>query len=74
MPALLAAQGFIVQVDLFPTLSPPAAARFDLLRGLPLTSLERQVVDKADTASVHLRGVWEQVVHLPFFLITAVRP
>lgn len=74
LPGLLAECGFDVQVDLFATLSPPAEERFDLLRGLPLTDVERLAVAEAAAASASRRGVWGQVVHLPFFLITATRP
>ncbi len=74
LPGLLAACGFDVQVDLFATLSPPAEERFDLLRGLPLIDAERLAVGEAAAVSVRRRGDWEQVVHLPFFLITATRP
>ncbi|GAB4163251.1 MAG: hypothetical protein Fur0021_38230 [Candidatus Promineifilaceae bacterium] len=74
LPGLLAACGFDVQVDLFATLSPPAEERFDLLRGLPLTDAERLAVAAAAAASASRRSVWGQVVHLPFFLITATRP
>lgn len=74
LPGLLAACGFDVQVDLFATLSPPAEERFDLLRGLLLTDAERLAVAEAAAASARRRGVWGQVVHLPFFLITATRP
>ena len=74
LPGLLAARGFDVQVDLLATLSPPAEERFDLLRGLPLTDAERLAAAAAAAASASRGGVWQQVVHLPFFLITATRP
>ncbi len=74
LPGLLAERGFDVQVDLLATLSPPAEERFDLLRGLPLTDAERLTVTAAAAASASRREVWQQVVHLPFFLITATRP
>lgn len=74
LPGLLAECGFEVQVDLFATLSPPAEERFDLLRGLPLTDAERLAVGEAAAVSARQRRDWEQVVHLPFFLITATRP
>lgn len=72
-PGLCAEQGFEVRVDLFDSLRPPATQRFDLLRGLPLTPEERAQLDHIERQAKTLTGSWSQVVHLPFFLITATK-
>jgi len=72
LPGLLSAGGFQVRVDLLDRLTPPSAARFDLLGELPLTNEERQSLDRlraADAACDDNR----RVVHLPMFLVTAVK-
>jgi SAM-dependent methyltransferase len=76
LPGVLESAGLSVQVDLLPHLLPPAAARFDLLRGLPLTPVEKRRLDAAAAADGALvsRGGWGRVGHLPFFLVTATRP
>lgn len=72
LPGVLAGQGFEVGVELMSKLTPPAAQRFDLLRGLPLTGYERKQVDALKRRAGHLSAPWQQVVHLPFMLVTAV--
>jgi hypothetical protein len=59
---------------------PPAAARFDLLRDLPLTPGERRRLAAAEAIDARLmadaaRGgaEWARVAHLPFFLVLATR-
>jgi SAM-dependent methyltransferase len=74
LPGLCAEQGFEVRVDLFNSLRPPATQRFNLLRGLPLTAEERTQLDHIERQAETLTGPWSQVVHLPFFLITATKP
>ena len=68
LPGLLAAAGFRVEVDLLDRLESPAAARWQLLGGLPLTADEQQTltqIEQADAAAAH------RVAHLPLFLLTA---
>lgn len=73
LPGLLAARGFDVRVRLFDTLYAPSPARFDFLDDLPLTSAERARLADLREAAATLPRPWEQVAHLPFFLITATR-
>jgi len=70
LPALLAAAGFEVRVDLLDRLEPPSPLRFDLLSELPLTEAERAALDRARRADASLEGV-PRVAHLPMFLVTA---
>jgi len=72
LPGLLAAAGFGVRVDLLERLEPPAAARFEFLRQLPLTDEERQAlaaIEKADRRTADA----DRVAHLPVFVITAAK-
>ena len=73
LPGLCAKQGFEVRVNLFSSLRPPAPERFDLLRGLPLTSEERTQLDHIEGQAEALTEPWSQITHLPFFLITATK-
>ena len=75
LPSLLASLGFSVRVDLLEQLSPPSPQRFEFLEGMPLTQAERaklQEIRKLSSGSGH--SDWQQISHLPFFLITAVKP
>jgi hypothetical protein len=74
LPPLLAEQGFNIRVNLLDELQPPAAARFDFLQTLPLTADEETQVTAAAQQSARLTRPWEQIAHLPFFLITAEKP
>lgn len=74
LPGLLAAQGFQVRVALFDNLVPPAAERFGFLRGLPLMPEERERLSQVERQAQALDEPWAQVAHLPFFLITAIKP
>ncbi|MBN1920891.1 MAG: methyltransferase domain-containing protein [Anaerolineae bacterium] len=74
LPGLLAAQGLQMRVALFDSLVPPAVERFGFLRGLPLTSKERERLSQVEQQAQALDKPWAQVAHLPFFLITAVKP
>lgn len=74
LPALLAQQGFACRVALFDMLEPPHPARFDLLRGLPLEPAEQTVLEESALQSGRLSDGWRQVAHLPFFLVTALKP
>lgn len=69
----LAALGFQVRVELLNDLAPADPARFDFLRGLPLTPAEQAAVTAARAADAKLSG-WARVAHLPVCLITAVKP
>ncbi len=73
LPGLLAAQGLRVSVGLFDTLHPPAAARFDFLRDLPLNAEEMATLARIEQQALELRSPWAQIAHLPFFLIMAVK-
>ncbi len=72
LPSALAEQGFEVKVELFNEMTPPVGARFDLLRGLPLTGYEQKLLDRTEYHAQRLSDPWQQVAHLPFVLITAV--
>jgi hypothetical protein len=54
-------------------LQPPSHARFQLLRELPLTGVEMADLALIEKRSAELRE-WELIVHLPFFMVTAIRP
>ncbi len=73
LPGVLTAQGFAVRVDLLSELVPPSPLRFDLLRGLPLTREEQQILETVESEAAHRSGAWGQVVHLPFVLVTATK-
>jgi SAM-dependent methyltransferase len=70
LPGLLEDRGFDVRVDLFDQLHPPDIARFDFLRDLPLTGEESAELARIE-ASARSSSGWNQITHLPFFLITA---
>lgn len=72
LPGALAALGFQVQVELMSELTPPAPERFQLLRGLSLTKAEQRQLAHIERRVKALDKTWDQVVHLPFLLITAV--
>ncbi|MCB8982704.1 MAG: class I SAM-dependent methyltransferase [Ardenticatenaceae bacterium] len=74
LPGILAAQGFDVRVDLLESVERPSPTRFDFLRTLPLTPDEQSALARAEEAAHRLTDAWAQIAHLPFFLITAVRP
>lgn len=70
LPAVLAAAGFEVRVDLLDRLEPSSSVRLDLLAELPLTEDERARLAAVRQADAMLSDL-ERVVHLPMFLITA---
>jgi SAM-dependent methyltransferase len=74
LPGLLAARGFTVNVGLFESLYAPAMARFDFLRDLPLTAAEALALETIETEALVRRSPWVQIAHLPFFLVTALKP
>lgn len=74
LPSLLTQQGFQVRVQLLDELHPPSPTRFDFLRNLPLTESETAALNQIEQESTHLSANWQQIAHLPFFLITAEKP
>lgn len=74
LPGILAAQGFRVQVSLFDTLVAPSPDRFAFLADLPLSPEEQQRLKNLHSLAHTRIGTWEQVAHLPFFLIRATKP
>jgi SAM-dependent methyltransferase len=74
LPGLLAGHGFDVRVELMNELTPPVPQRFDLLRGLPLKRKERRQAKAIERSARRLAEPWQQVVHLPFMLVTARLP
>jgi len=73
LPGLAAAAGLRVRVDLLERLDCPSPARFDLLRGLPLTDAERKALRRIEAADAACAEC-DRVVHLPVFLMTAEKP
>lgn len=74
LPGRLASRGLDVRVMLFSALFAADPARFDLLRGLPLTGEERAALDRIEEAAMVRRQPWGQIAHLPFFLVVAEKP
>jgi SAM-dependent methyltransferase len=70
LPGLAAAAGLRVRVDLLERLERPSPARFDLLRGLPLTEAEQGALRRIEAADAACADC-DRVVHLPMFLVTA---
>ena len=70
LPGLLAEAGLKVHVELLDRLVPPAAERFEFLRGLPLADTQREALDRIEAADGAL-GDSFRVAHLPMFLVTA---
>ena len=73
LPAMLAAAGFHVRVDLLDRLLPPSPLRFELLAGLPLSDEEHTQRRRAEQSDARLDDS-AKVVHLPMFLIVAEVP
>jgi SAM-dependent methyltransferase len=72
LPAMLAAAGWMVRVELLPRLEMPRAARFDFLEELPLTEEERRAVAEIRDLSEDIKPS-QQVAHLPYFIVIADR-
>lgn len=70
LPGLLAEVGLKVHVELLDRLVPPAAERFEFLRGLPLADTQRKALDRIQAADA-AQGDSFRVAHLPMFLVTA---
>lgn len=73
LPGLLQRQGFDVGVRLLDELRAPSPLRFAMLRELPLTPAEAAQTAAAADAAAALPD-WQQVSHLPLFLVLATRP
>ncbi len=73
LPEILAKQGFKVKVDLLPEMVAPASPRFDLLRGLGLTTSEEETLQTIEAEATRRSEQWGNIAHLPFVLITATR-
>lgn len=71
LPGLLSARGFAVHVSLLDTLFPAHPARLDFLRDLPLTPDEAARLARIPHAAD--APEWQQVAHLPLFLILATK-
>ena len=74
LPAQLAGRGLQVHITLFDTLYPASMERFDFLRGLPLDAQEHAELARITEAAAQLTAPWAQLAHLPFFVITALKP
>ena len=70
LPGLLEAKGFHVRVFLFDRLEMAGVERIELLKDLPLTAGKHTKLGDA-SASVSTKQGWEQLAHLPYFLIAA---
>jgi SAM-dependent methyltransferase len=73
LPGLLAKDGFQVQTRLLDELAPPSPLRLDFLRTLPITPAEIIILSEIDHIN-EPNGSQSQLVHLPFFLVTARKP
>ena len=73
LPGLLENQGFDVSVRLVDHLWPPSPLRFEMLRELPLEQEELVILAAAEARAAELEG-WQQIAHLPLFIINARRP
>ncbi|HSG18112.1 MAG TPA: class I SAM-dependent methyltransferase [Anaerolineae bacterium] len=73
LPGLLENQGYKVGVRLLDQLLSPSPLRFDFLRELPLEPAEATALTAAEEAAADYGG-WQQIGHLPLFVINAKRP
>lgn len=74
LPSRLTDHGFQVHVSLFDTLMPPSPDRFVFLEDMSLSTEERQCLEAVQHQAHTRTATWDQVAHLPFFLIQAIRP
>jgi SAM-dependent methyltransferase len=74
LPGVLARQGFRVNVSLFDTLFEAEATRFAFLRDLPLSEDERRQLEASERMAEASVGSWQQIAHLPLFLVRATKP
>lgn len=70
LPSILESAGFTVRVDLLDSIHPPSPYRYELLRELPLSHIEREQLNQIEYLSDQVSG-WSQIGHLPFILTTA---
>lgn len=73
LPHLLAGRGFAVQLHLLDEILPPSPLRLQFLHTLPLTAVEKAQLQQIETAVGQQNGPWQQMAHLPYFLITATK-
>jgi SAM-dependent methyltransferase len=71
LPGLLHKAGFQVRVSLLDELTGAEDGRFAFLRTLPLTEDETVQLAKIENTNAQFNQAWQQIAHLPFFLITA---
>jgi len=75
LPGLLSAIGYSVRINLLEQIRQPSPQRFKFLEGLPLTRVERSKIQEIrKLASSSTYDGWQQISHLPFFLVAAVKP
>ncbi len=70
LPASLEMSGFHVHVFLFDRVELTGAERIDLIKDLPLTEEERTRLNEVESSIARKSG-WQQLAHLPYFLIAA---
>lgn len=70
LPALLEQAGFRIRVRLLDEITVTGNGRYAFLRTLPLTPKEVSQLDEIERTAKQLSH-WQQIAHLPFFLITA---
>jgi ubiquinone/menaquinone biosynthesis C-methylase UbiE len=73
LPAMLAANGWMVRVELLPRLMSSHPSRFDFLQELPLNDEEKHALAEIRAVSEQISPA-QQIAHLPYFLIIADRP
>jgi SAM-dependent methyltransferase len=78
LPGALVRAGFDVRVETTAGIQPPAQTRFEILRGLPLTSDEQRRVAEVEKRSGVLfskgdSSAWAVLVHLPFVLVIGTK-
>ncbi|MGW8256795.1 MAG: class I SAM-dependent methyltransferase [Thermoguttaceae bacterium] len=70
LAGLLSPPLWSTEVALLDRLSVPSAARFELLKGLPLLDAEKQTLSEIETADAALHDAL-RVAHLPMFIVSA---
>lgn len=73
LPGLLSQAKFQVRVQLLDNLPPPDLHRFLFLRSLPLLPAEKNHLEQIEKAARQATEAWQQITHLPFFLISATK-
>ncbi|GMQ78294.1 MAG: hypothetical protein BMS9Abin02_0795 [Anaerolineae bacterium] len=70
LPTLLETSGFQVRVFLFDRVELTGSERIDLIKDLVLTEGERKRLNEVESSIARKSG-WQQLAHLPYFLIAA---